>query len=141
MANTRGYRQRHHLPHLRAVDWQRVNPALTLYFLLLTWCLFNGNRYNPICAVVMLSLPFTQTVNLTIGNAHAHLSRSCQGNRSYKSAIFKAIKNGRISASKDDKGQWMIDPAELFRVYAPAEKKETEEPQTENLRLLLKLRS
>jgi hypothetical protein len=57
-----------------------------------------------------------------------------------KPAIFKAIKNGRVSASRDDKGQWMIDPAELFRVYAPAEKKGTEEPQIEDLRLLLKLK-
>jgi hypothetical protein len=57
-----------------------------------------------------------------------------------KPAIFKSIKNGKISASKDERGQWMIDPAELFRVYAPASKKETVEPQTENLSLLLKLK-
>jgi hypothetical protein len=47
-----------------------------------------------------------------------------------KPAIFKAIKSGKISASKDDRGQWMIDPAELFRVYAPASQKETGEPHT-----------
>jgi hypothetical protein len=34
-----------------------------------------------------------------------------------KPAILKAIKNGRISAQKDDNGQWRIDPAELYRVY------------------------
>jgi len=34
-----------------------------------------------------------------------------------KSAISKAIKNGRMSASKDDKGQYQIDPAELYRVF------------------------
>jgi hypothetical protein len=34
-----------------------------------------------------------------------------------KPAILKAIKNGRISAQKDDNGQWQIDPAELHRVY------------------------
>jgi hypothetical protein len=56
-----------------------------------------------------------------------------------KPAIFKAIKSGKISASKDERGQWMIDPAELFRVYDPASKKETVEPQTANLSLLLKL--
>jgi excisionase family DNA binding protein len=56
-----------------------------------------------------------------------------------KPAIFKAIKNGKISASKDERGQWMIDPAELFRVYDPASKKETVEPQTAHLSLLLKL--
>jgi excisionase family DNA binding protein len=57
-----------------------------------------------------------------------------------KPAIFKAIKNGKISASKDERGQWMIDPAELFRVYDPVSKKETEEPQTANFSLLLKLK-
>jgi hypothetical protein len=34
-----------------------------------------------------------------------------------KPAILKAIKNGRISAQKDENGQWQIDPAELHRVY------------------------
>jgi chromosome segregation ATPase len=57
-----------------------------------------------------------------------------------KPAIFKSIKNGRISASKDEKGQWLIDPAELFRVYAPAVKKETAEAQTGSFELLLKLK-
>jgi hypothetical protein len=37
-----------------------------------------------------------------------------------KPAILKAIKSGRISAKKDDNGQWQIDPAELHRVYPPA---------------------
>src|SRR5262245_45528119 len=55
-----------------------------------------------------------------------------------KPAIFKAIKSGKISASKDERGQWMIDPAELFRVYDPISKKETVEPHTANLSLLLK---
>lgn len=36
-----------------------------------------------------------------------------------KPTILKAIKRGRLSARKDDKGQWQIDPAELFRVYPP----------------------
>jgi hypothetical protein len=36
-----------------------------------------------------------------------------------KPAILKAIKNGRVSAKKDAKGQWSIDPAELHRVYPP----------------------
>jgi hypothetical protein len=57
-----------------------------------------------------------------------------------KPAIFKAIKSGKISASKDERGQWMIDPAELFRVYDPVSKKETVEPQPANLSLLLKLK-
>jgi TolA-binding protein len=34
-----------------------------------------------------------------------------------KSAISKAIKNGRMSSFKDDKGYYQIDPSELFRVF------------------------
>jgi len=34
-----------------------------------------------------------------------------------KATILKAIKTGRLSGSKDHKGEWQIDPAELFRVY------------------------
>lgn len=36
-----------------------------------------------------------------------------------KGAISNAIKKGRISATKDEHGQWSIDPAELHRVYPP----------------------
>jgi len=34
-------------------------------------------------------------------------------------AIFNAIKRGRLSATKDEQGRFIIDPAELFRVYKP----------------------
>nr|WP_162623695.1 DNA-binding protein [Paracoccus saliphilus] len=34
-----------------------------------------------------------------------------------KSTISRAIKAGRISASKQDDGAYLIEPAELFRVY------------------------
>ena len=37
-----------------------------------------------------------------------------------KQGIIKAIKQGKLSATKDDNGEWQIDPAELFRVYQPA---------------------
>jgi hypothetical protein len=57
-----------------------------------------------------------------------------------KPAILKAIQKGRVSATKDDKGQWFIDPAELFRVYSPAVKKEMGETQTGSFELLLKLK-
>jgi len=36
-----------------------------------------------------------------------------------RTAIFNAIKKGRISATKNAQGQFLIDPAELFRVYKP----------------------
>jgi hypothetical protein len=57
-----------------------------------------------------------------------------------KPAILKAIQKDRVSATKDDKGQWLIDPAELFRVYSPAVKQEMVETHTGNFELLLKLR-
>jgi excisionase family DNA binding protein len=36
-------------------------------------------------------------------------------------AILKAIKKGKITATRDAYGRWMIDPAELTRVYRPVE--------------------
>jgi hypothetical protein len=36
-----------------------------------------------------------------------------------KSTIHRAIKAGRISATKNDTGDWSIDPAELHRVFPP----------------------
>jgi hypothetical protein len=37
-----------------------------------------------------------------------------------RSTTFKGIKAGRLSARKDDQGQFRIDPAELARVFQPA---------------------
>jgi len=34
-----------------------------------------------------------------------------------KATLSRAIKSGKVSATKNDKGGWDIDPAELFRVY------------------------
>jgi hypothetical protein len=34
-----------------------------------------------------------------------------------KKTILDAIKSKRMSATKNDKGHWEIDPAELFRVF------------------------
>jgi hypothetical protein len=39
-----------------------------------------------------------------------------QANRT-RSTLFKAIKGGRLSATKDEQGHFLIDPAELNRVY------------------------
>ena len=36
-----------------------------------------------------------------------------------KPALLKAIQKGRISAVKNDIGQWIINPSELYRVYKP----------------------
>jgi hypothetical protein len=36
-----------------------------------------------------------------------------------RSTVLRAIKSGKISAAKDENGEWQIDPAELHRVYPP----------------------
>jgi len=46
----------------------------------------------------------------TLGQAAKATGRS-------KAGLLDAIRSGRISASRDDKNQWQIDPAELHRVY------------------------
>lgn len=46
----------------------------------------------------------------TLGTAAKATGRS-------KSTIQRAIKDGTISANKNDKGQYEIDPAELHRVF------------------------
>ena len=43
-----------------------------------------------------------------------------------KTAIWRAIDNGKISASKDANGQYQIAPAELHRVFPPVSCNETE---------------
>lgn len=44
-----------------------------------------------------------------------------------KATISKAIKNGRISAQKDETGAFRIQPSELHRVYPPITKTEHNE--------------
>jgi hypothetical protein len=36
-----------------------------------------------------------------------------------KTTLLKAIKSGRLSATKNEAGEWQLDPAEVFRVYTP----------------------
>ena len=43
-----------------------------------------------------------------------------------KTAIWRAISNGKISSSKDVNGQYQIEPAELHRVFPPVSCDETE---------------
>jgi hypothetical protein len=47
---------------------------------------------------------------LTLSQAAVEVGRT-------RSTLFKAIKAGRLSATKDAQGQWLIDPVELQRVY------------------------
>ena len=48
----------------------------------------------------------------TIATAAAAVGRN-------KTAIVRAINAGKISAAKDENGEWQIDPAELHRIYPP----------------------
>ena len=34
-----------------------------------------------------------------------------------RSTVLRAIKSGKVSAAKNEHGEWQIDPAELHRVY------------------------
>jgi hypothetical protein len=44
-----------------------------------------------------------------------------------KSTILRAIKSGKISATKDENGQWHIQPIELHRMYPPRTEAHTSE--------------
>ena len=56
------------------------------------------------------------------------LKDAAEAVRMTKPALFKAIKSGRLSALRNDKGEYQLDPAELFRVYPPPKT----EPVTRN---------
>lgn len=45
------------------------------------------------------------------------LTEAMRETKRAKSTIIDAIKSGRLSATRDDKGRYLIDPAELFRCY------------------------
>ena len=51
------------------------------------------------------------------------LSEAARTAKISKSSVFRAIKSGRLSATRDDLGNYSIEPAELFRVFPerPAE--------------------
>jgi hypothetical protein len=55
------------------------------------------------------------------------LGQAAKATGKQKSTILDAIKGGRLSATRDDKNQWQIDPVELFRVYPPNTETEREE--------------
>ena len=59
------------------------------------------------------------------------LSKAAKETGKSKSTLLKAIRTGRLSASRDDINNWKIDPAELFRVYEANGKIEHEETTSE----------
>jgi predicted site-specific integrase-resolvase len=48
------------------------------------------------------------------------LSQAATAIGMYRSTVLRAIKAGKISAIKDEHGQWQIEPAELHRVSLKA---------------------
>jgi hypothetical protein len=46
-----------------------------------------------------------------------------------KKTLLEAIASGRLTAAKNDKGHWEIEPAELFRAYPKTGFSEPENPQ------------
>lgn len=46
-----------------------------------------------------------------------------------KKTLLEAMASGRLTATKNDKGHWEIEPAELFRVYPKTGFSEPEKPQ------------
>jgi ATPase subunit of ABC transporter with duplicated ATPase domains len=45
-----------------------------------------------------------------------------------KSTLLDALNNGRMSAEKNEKGHWEIDPSELFRVFPKTSSYNPEKP-------------
>ena len=45
-----------------------------------------------------------------------------------KSTLLEALNSGRMSAEKNEKGHWQIDPSELLRVFPKSSSTEQEKP-------------
>ena len=59
------------------------------------------------------------------------LSQAAEATGKNKTTIQRAIKNGRISASKNDTGAYQIDPSELHRVFPIATTQQTESNESQ----------
>lgn len=49
------------------------------------------------------------------------LAEAAKATGTNKTTILRAIKSGKVSGTKDEHGTWLVEPAELHRVYPPAE--------------------
>ena len=61
-------------------------------------------------------------MSLTLAEASAQVGVN-------RSTILRAVKSGKISGTRDDAGVWHVEPAELFRVFEPAQPEAEAEPQ------------
>lgn len=58
-------------------------------------------------------------MNYTLGEAAKATGKT-------KPTILRAIQAHKISAKKNEHGQWQIDPAELYRLYEPIREEQSE---------------
>jgi hypothetical protein len=49
----------------------------------------------------------------------------------YKSTVLRAIKSGKVSGSKNEMGEWIVEPAELHRVYPPVARTDADTSATQ----------
>jgi excisionase family DNA binding protein len=49
------------------------------------------------------------------------LAEAAQATGLNRSTVLRAIKSGKISGTRDHNGAWVVEPAELFRIFPPAE--------------------
>ncbi len=51
------------------------------------------------------------------------LAEAAKATGTNKTTILRAIKSGKVSGSKDEHGTWLVEAAELHRVYPPADQR------------------
>jgi hypothetical protein len=49
----------------------------------------------------------------------------------YTSTVLRAIKSGKISGTKNEMGEWVVEPAELHRVYPPVARSDADTNATQ----------
>ena len=73
-----------------------------------TWCCVSLRA--------ILRAPITVAAHTTMTYT---LKQAAESVGKSKTAILRAVQAGKVSARRDDHGQWLIEPAELHRVYDP----------------------
>ena len=51
------------------------------------------------------------------------LAEAAKATGTNKTTVLRAIKSGKVSGTKDEHGNWRVEPAELHRVYPPADQR------------------
>ena len=57
------------------------------------------------------------------------LNQAAKESGKAKKTILEALKNNRMSGEKNEKGQWEIDPSELFRVFPHQQSNQSRKPK------------